>query len=816
MLAAAIPVALLLVAFLVFPRDGDRTVTAHFDRAVAVYPGTDLRVMGVQVGEVTSVVPDGNSVRVEMTYEDKYKLPAGASAAVVTPTLVADRYVQVFPAYGKGAVMPDGGDIPLARTQTPIELDRMFKALDDLSVTLGPKAGSTDGALDNLLTAGTKALDGNGELGSKTIRNLSAAAETFANNRGPLFDNVRSLAEITDTLAANDATVEAFLEHLTSVSGQLEGEREELRTVLASLARVLGIVKGFVRENREALGTDIELLASLLERVDNQKDNLGLVVQKGSSALSNLAIAFESGTGTYGSRIQVLPDDHVPPVRVPGEATGQRSSGGLQRPQGAAQARARRTIGQRSRRRRSGRIREGPDRAGDHPGSGAQRPEGRLALPVRSARGWQEMTSLRMKRRIVAAMALALLLSGCSSFDGVYDLPLPGNKVSKDDGFLVSADFADALNVVPRSSVMVADVPIGQVEEVTRVGWHARVTMRIRKDVELPDDAEATIRQTSLLGEKFVALAPPSSPDSGDASAGSGRLGAGDVIPMDRTGRNPEVEEVLGALSFLLSGGGIGQLQTITFELNEMMEGRTGKIRDVLGRVNTLVKTLDSQKGEIVQAMKSINGLSKTLVAEKKTIGEALDAAGPAIKVLRQQHDELVDMLVELDKLGVVGTRVVREIKDDLIAELRHLEPVLRNVADAGRRAVVGTELPRLRDARPGPRRGSRLPVPGRRGRHHPRRLRERHLQDADQAHADQRGRAVADVARGHRDAVPLDTTRPDLLFGRRHGRSRSARWSRFIAAVRRDGQPGGGMPPSAGLSSPNPPRRPCPSRRTS
>jgi len=308
MLAAAIPVALLLVAFLVFPRDGSRTVTAHFDRAVAVYPGTDLRVMGVQVGEVTSVVPDGNSVRVEMVYEDKYKLPAGASAAVVTPTLVADRYVQVFPAYGKGAVMPNGGDIPLARTQTPIELDRMFKALDDLSVTLGPKAGSTDGALDNLLTAGTKALDGNGELGSKTIRNLSAAAETFANNRGPLFDNVRSLAEITDTLAANDATVEAFLEHLTSVSGQLEGEREELRTVLASLARVLGIVKGFVRENREALGTDIELLASLLERVDNQKDNLGLVVQKGSSAMSNLAIAFESGTGTYGSRIQLLPD----------------------------------------------------------------------------------------------------------------------------------------------------------------------------------------------------------------------------------------------------------------------------------------------------------------------------------------------------------------------------------------------------------------------------------------------------------------------------------------------------------------------------
>ena len=309
LLAAAIPVALLLLAFLVFPGGGSRTVSANFDRAVAVYPGTDLRVMGVQIGEVTAVVPDGNSVRVEMVYDEEYKLPAEARAAVVTPTLVADRYVQVFPAYAEGAVMPDGADIPLSRTQTPIELDRMFKALDDLSTTLGPKEGSTDGALDNLLTAGTKALEGNGELGSQTIRNLSAAAETFARNRGPLFDNVRALAEITDTLAANDSTVESFLTHLTSVSGQLEGEREELRTVLASLARVLGIVKGFVRENREALGTDVELLTSLLERVDNQKDNLGLVIQKGSVAMSNLAIAFESGTGTYGSRVQLGPGD---------------------------------------------------------------------------------------------------------------------------------------------------------------------------------------------------------------------------------------------------------------------------------------------------------------------------------------------------------------------------------------------------------------------------------------------------------------------------------------------------------------------------
>lgn len=291
------------------------------------------------------------------------------------------------------------------------------------------------------------------------------------------------------------------------------------------------------------------------------------------------------------------------------------------------------------------------------------------------------MRSLRA--RLVAVMVLALVLSGCSSFDGVYDLPLPGNKVAKDEGFLVSADFADALNVVPRSAVMVADVPVGQVETVRRVGWHARVTMRVRNDVKLPDNAEAEIRQTSLLGEKFVALEPPTS-DSGEEVTGTGRLSSGDVIPMEATGRNPEVEEVLGALSFLLSGGGVGQLQTITQELNLMMEGRTGKIKDVLGRLNTLVGTLDAQRGDIVQALDSINGLSTTLIKEKETIGKALDAAGPAITVLRKQHKDLVGMLSELDKLGVVGTRVVKETKDDLLAELRHLEPLLRNLADIG------------------------------------------------------------------------------------------------------------------------------------
>lgn len=306
-LVAVCLIVALVIANTVFFGDNSRTVTAHFDRAVAVYPGTDVRVMGVRIGEVTAVVPDGNSVRVEMVYDDDYKLPADARAAVVTPTLIADRYVQIFPAYIDGAELEDGAEIALEHTQIPIELDRMFSALDDLAVTLGPPDGETRGALDALLTAGATALDGQGELGAEMIRNLSAAAETFAANRGPLFENVRALAEITETLAANDATVDAFVRSLADVSEQFADERDELQRMLASLARVLGTVEGFVQENRELLSRDVELLASLIDRVDRQKESLGILVQEGALAMGNLAVAFDPVTGTFGSRLNATP-----------------------------------------------------------------------------------------------------------------------------------------------------------------------------------------------------------------------------------------------------------------------------------------------------------------------------------------------------------------------------------------------------------------------------------------------------------------------------------------------------------------------------
>ena len=292
-------------------------------------------------------------------------------------------------------------------------------------------------------------------------------------------------------------------------------------------------------------------------------------------------------------------------------------------------------------------------------------------------------------RRVLPAFALVTALAvtagGCK-FDGAYDLPLPGGPVDADNSFQVTAEFADILNVVPKSPVMVDDVTVGEVTDVERVGWHAKVTLRVKDDVDLPDNAVAEIRQVSLLGEKYVALeAPP--------TGASGTLSDGDNIPLADTGRNPEVEEVLGALSFLLSGGGVEQLGTITHELNAVMDGRTDRLRHLLGSLDDVVGTIDAQKDDIVDAMDAVAHLTATLNSEKKTITGALDVMGPAVEVLASQHDQLIAMLRSLDRLGAVGTRVIGQSKDDILRSLDHLQPVLQRLYEAGDELAPGLNL---------------------------------------------------------------------------------------------------------------------------
>jgi phospholipid/cholesterol/gamma-HCH transport system substrate-binding protein len=279
-------------------------------------------------------------------------------------------------------------------------------------------------------------------------------------------------------------------------------------------------------------------------------------------------------------------------------------------------------------------------------------------------------------RWVAAAVLLPLaVLTGCQ---GAYDLPLPGGAAMGGKGYEVSAQFADVMDLVPQSAVKVNDVTVGKVERITVRGWTAQVTMRVKNSVVLPANATAELRQTSLLGEKYVELAPPSQ------VAPQGRLGNGALIPLARSSRTPEVEEVLGALSLLLNGGGVGQLKIITTELNKATHGNEAAIRDLVGQLNTFVGGLDAQKSQIVTALDAVDRLSGRLAAQRQDLGTALDHLPAGLKVLADERTQLTSMLTALARLGAVGTRVVSASKADTVANLQALRPTLAQLTAAG------------------------------------------------------------------------------------------------------------------------------------
>ena len=295
-----------------------------------------------------------------------------------------------------------------------------------------------------------------------------------------------------------------------------------------------------------------------------------------------------------------------------------------------------------------------------------------------------------MRKLLLATLAAATMaVSGCSSFTGIYDIPMPGGADVGDHPFTVKARFKDVLDLVPQSGVKVNEVPVGRVESIQLApdGWTAEVTMLVNGNVDLPANALAMVRQSSLLGEKYIELSPPPSDEA------QGQLDDGALIPIERTNRNTDIEEVLGALSMLLNGGGVEQLQNIAQELNDALEGREPDLRATLTNVDTLVSTLDESKDDITKAIDGVNKLSATLSKEKDRLATAIDSLGPGLEVLNQQRSQLVTMLQSLQTLSDVAVETVNASQEDIVADLKALTPALKKLGEAGADLPKSLEL---------------------------------------------------------------------------------------------------------------------------
>ncbi|MCK5892090.1 MAG: MCE family protein [Aeromicrobium sp.] len=286
--------------------DDVRTVTARFDRTVGVFVGSDVKVMGVTVGRVESLEPQPDGVEVTMTYDADLDLPSDVKAVIVAPSVIADRYVQLTPAYVEGPVLADGARLDLDDTAVPVELDRSFEATQELVDALGPDGANAEGALSDVLAVGAATLDGQGEDIGTSIDALADLSQVAADGSDDLSSTISGLSTFTGTLAEHDTALSGLITDLASLSTSLAADDDNLDLLLQTLSGALGQVATFVQTNRADLVDNVESLQSVAAALMTEQDSLAQVLELAPLGLTNLTQAYEPVTKDVRTRANLV------------------------------------------------------------------------------------------------------------------------------------------------------------------------------------------------------------------------------------------------------------------------------------------------------------------------------------------------------------------------------------------------------------------------------------------------------------------------------------------------------------------------------
>ena len=279
-----------------------KQVTAYFAESIGVYPGSTVRVLGVPVGTVDSVQPEGSRIKVTMTLGHGIAVPARVSAVVIAPSVVADRYIQLTPAYTTGPQVADGAVIPLARTAVPVEVDQVYASLAKLADTLGPNGANKHGALSALIKTGAANLAGNGAYLRQMITEFGGLSKTLGNSSGNLFATVAYLQRFTTMLKDNNGQVRLAEDQLAQVSAFLASDRRDLAAAISELAVALNRVKGFIGGNRALIASNVSKLASITSLLVRERTSLAEALDVAPLAAGNLVHAYDATTHTLVGR----------------------------------------------------------------------------------------------------------------------------------------------------------------------------------------------------------------------------------------------------------------------------------------------------------------------------------------------------------------------------------------------------------------------------------------------------------------------------------------------------------------------------------
>ncbi|CRK49336.1 Mce family protein [Rhodococcus sp. RD6.2] len=308
--------ALLAISYAVVPRVTSIVVEAEFTSTTGLYPGDDVRVMGVTVGRVESIEPGPEANRVRMRVERSQPIPADADAIIVSQSLVAARFVQLAPAYTGGDTLSDGALISLSHTAVPVEWDQMTEQLDRLAAALGPEDtgpdGENAGPAGELVDALDATLDGQGDDLHSTLIQLSDAMRILSDGRTDLFATVRNLQVFVAALARSDQQIVEFNTRMATVSEVLDSNTDTIGSAITTLDTAVGEVTRFVRDNRDAVGTTAEQLSDVLANLAAQRDGITQILHVAPTALANMSNIYQPAQNAVVSAL--APNNFANPV----------------------------------------------------------------------------------------------------------------------------------------------------------------------------------------------------------------------------------------------------------------------------------------------------------------------------------------------------------------------------------------------------------------------------------------------------------------------------------------------------------------------
>ncbi|ABK72837.1 MCE family protein [Mycolicibacterium smegmatis] len=304
-LAALLLVTLGVGIYQVWPSRGGLKLTAYFTNAVGLYPGDQVRVVGVPVGTIDSIEPRPSDVKIEMTLDRGVKVPADAKALIIAPNLVAARFIQLTPAYTEGDEMADGTSIGLDRTAVPVEWDQVKEQLTQLSSQLGPQEGSVQGPLAQVVNQAADTFDGNGDSFRNALRELSQTAGRLGDSRTDLFGTVRNLQILVDALSNSNEQIVQFTNHVASVSQVLADSANGLDSTLDTLNQALSDVRGFLNESNDSLIAQVGKLADFTQILTDHSEDIEQLLHVTPNGLANFYNIYNPAQGTVGGLLSL-------------------------------------------------------------------------------------------------------------------------------------------------------------------------------------------------------------------------------------------------------------------------------------------------------------------------------------------------------------------------------------------------------------------------------------------------------------------------------------------------------------------------------